>query len=517
MLLSLPVELLLRIIEHMPEIGDKIQLLQTCKALHHLLCFHPVCWSQLDFSPFNMTLNNSYLLQFLRDCHIPLSSNTAIELSNTPITLLDLSGCWNLSEEMIMTFTKSLTQLKQMHFNGYSLHKTKLTLYTAFEQQRENVYQVRPSHDLCSMAMDLSKKPTQRLKVPMVHLSRMIESLPHLETLSIQYQDLTAQQYGQHPFDFMKFRHLHYLDISSCMIRQASIQALLRAIGPSLKTLKMLNIELNSLSWLCLSQFGKQLTCLHVSCNEPILLPSIRHVVLHLKKLQDFRLTRLRTGDINTIVHQLKRTRRSISSNKRHPPQVQQTIEQMQEEAYKSQAQQLPPQETQHAAIEHDLLFNDTSLRHLTQCQHLIELRLCFPKITANSLCQLFQSLPQIEVFELRQKREQQHESSDYLTGLMYCRALKELCLFGVFITPQTIDTMTQKQQNLSSLTICKGGMYIEKSVEKIVFSLPKLKLFCLGQIGEPIEWKQDIIKDQQNLTFYKHHQQWHCIQLNSI
>ncbi|KAI8080115.1 uncharacterized protein B0P05DRAFT_579074 [Gilbertella persicaria] len=445
-----------------------------------------------------------------------------------------------------------------MHFNGYSLHKTKLTLYTAFEQQRENVYQVRPSHDLCSMAMDLSKKPTQRLKVPMVHLSRMIESLPHLETLSIQYQDLTAQQYGQHPFDFMKFRHLHYLDISSCMIRQASIQALLRAIGPSLKTLKMLNIELNSLSWLCLSQFGKQLTCLHVSCNEPILLPSIRHVVLHLKKLQDFRLTRLRTGDINTIVHQLspntltrldlspkmniyprtithhristvhrrpkvqvstvqERTRRSISSNKRHPPQVQQTIEQMQEEAYKSQAQQLPPQETQHAAIEHDLLFNDTSLRHLTQCQHLIELRLCFPKITANSLCQLFQSLPQIEVFELRQKREQQHESSDYLTGLMYCRALKELCLFGVFITPQTIDTMTQKQQNLSSLTICKGGMYIEKSVEKIVFSLPKLKLFCLGQIGEPIEWKQDIIKDQQNLTFYKHHQQWHCIQLNSI
>ncbi|OBZ85017.1 hypothetical protein A0J61_06928 [Choanephora cucurbitarum] len=548
MLLNLPAELLLRIINHVPKIGDKIQLSKTCQSLRHLLCTQAACWTQLDFSDYGTTLNTNHLLQFLRSypielwsCKASISPSTAL---NMPITMIDLSGCWNLSEDLMVALIRSLRQLSELHLNGYPLCKDKISSSLGFEYQRDHVYQVRPSHDLASMTMDLSKEPTQRLKVPFVLICSILDQLNYLHTLCIQYQDLAAQQ--QHgSFDFSAFCHIQHLDISSCMIDQATLQAMFRKIGPRLKTLKMLNIDLSSLSWLCLSQFGKQLTCLHVSCNDPALLFNIRHVVLHLKALQDFRLTRLRTGEIDSVVHQLnphvlerldlspkmsiypksitrypstkqpgieKATQRlqsrrgSIPTHKRHPPEAQKLIDEA--EPTQSQSERI----RHYATIEHDLLLSDASLHYLSQCHHLIELRLCFPKVSAQALHQLLSSLPRLEVVELRQRKEQQ---GDCLTGLMDSKTLKELYLFGVWISEETIERITQTESNilpsLRHLTVSGGGRIIESNLEKLLVSLQSLHTFCLGQIEGPIEWKSYVFDDRRNLTFSKDRQnQWY-------
>ncbi|KAI8372037.1 hypothetical protein EDC96DRAFT_586717 [Choanephora cucurbitarum] len=429
---------------------------------------------------------------------------------------------------------RSLRQLSELHLNGYPLHKDKISSSLGFEYQRDHVYQVRPSHDLASMTMDLSKEPTQRLKVPFVLLCSILDQLNYLHTLCIQYQDLAAQQ--QHgSFDFSAFCHIQHLDISSCMIDQATLQAMFRKIGPRLKTLKMLNIDLSSLSWLCLSQFGKQLTCLHVSCNDPALLFNIRHVVLHLKTLQDFRLTRLRTGEIDSVVHQLNphvlerldlspkmniypKAMTRYPSTKQPGATLDKTTQQTPTRSTEADRDEAEPTQIQservrhYATIEHDLLLSDASLHYLSQCHHLIELRLCFPKVSAQALHQLLSSLPRLEVVELRQRKEQQE---DCLTGLMNSKTLKELYLFGVWISEETIERITQTESNilasLRHLTVSGGGRMIESNIEKLLVSLQSLHTFCLGQIEGPIEWKSYVFDDRRNLTFSKDRQnQWY-------
>ncbi|CEP18243.1 hypothetical protein [Parasitella parasitica] len=485
MLLNLPAELLIRIIQEIEGVGDKCQLLQTCRLLNHLLSTHTGCWKQLDLSPYDGTISNNSLLAFLRNTNIPLyTAQRSTELTTAAITALDLSGCRNLSEELVVALSKSLTQLTDLSLNGYRLNvpilrriikqrKTHQNSFpaSAFEQQRDHVYQVRPSHDLSSMAMDLSKKQTHRLKVPLILLSSIVSCLPHLTTLSVQYQDLGGR------YSFKEFQHIRRLDISCCTISQPALQALLRTVGPNLTSLKMLNIDLNNLSWLSVSQYGKYLECLHVSCNEPLLLPSIRHVVGHLPALQDFRLTRIRTGSLDPVIERLNPARltrldlspkmniypRSTSSGHmeagRRPLRVQLSLDPAAATTVTmaTRHNKHPPQSSQlsllsianYATTEHDLLVSNASLEYLSRCHQLIELRLCFPTITASSLHDMFKQLPQLQVFELRRKHDK--STADFLTGLKYCQNLQELLLFSVHVTLDTVRNLISDEFLLKS------------------------------------------------------------------
>ncbi|GAN11185.1 hypothetical protein MAM1_0498c10743 [Mucor ambiguus] len=504
MLLNLPAELLIHIIQEIEQVGDKCQLLQTCKHMNHLLSTHIACWKQLDLSPYDSTIGTNSLLTFLRNTNIPLyTTHKSSESITAALTALDLSGCWNLSEELVVALSRSLTHLTHLSLNGYRLNtpilrrsfrlkksQQSMSPSIAFEQQRDHVYQVRPSHDLSSMAMDLSKKQTHRLKVPLILLSGMVSSLPHLTSLSIQYQDLG----GRHPF--LEFGHIRHLDISSCIISQPALQTLLRVVGPNLASLKMLNIDLNSLSWLSVSQYGKKLGCLHVSCNEPLLLPSIRHVVAHLPILKDFRLTRIRTGSLDPVIERLNPAiltrldlspkmniypRSTASSNLDHGRRgsgVQLSLDSAaatsltplavapngRHNKHPPQSPKLPLFISNYATTEHDLLLSDASLERLSLCRQLVELRLCFPTITAPCLHETLKQLPQLQILELRQKHDK--STVDFLTGLKYCQHLKELLLFSVHMSQDAVNTLTSEGHLLKStckhITISDGGASIE-------------------------------------------------------
>ncbi|KAI8647831.1 hypothetical protein BD408DRAFT_407865 [Parasitella parasitica] len=560
MLLNLPAELLIRIIQDIERVGDKCQLLQTCQLLNYLLSTHTGCWKQLDLSPYNSTITNNSLLTFLRNTNIPLcTAHKSSDSTTTAITALDLSGCWNLSEELVVALSRSLTHLTDLSLNGYRLNapilqriikqnKTRQSAFPAiaFEQQRDHVYQVRPSHDLSSMAMDLSKKQAHRFKVPLILLSSMVSCLPHLTTLSVQYQDLG----GRHTFK--EFEHIRRLDISCCIISQPALQALLRAVGPNLTSLKMLNIDLNNLSWLSVSQYGKHLECLHVSCNEPLLLPSIRHVVGHLPRLQDFRLTRVRSGSLDPIIERLIPARltrldlspkmniypRSTSSGNidagRRPLRVQLSLDAAAATAtatatattttiptrhnkHPSQSSQLSLSISNYATTEHDLLVSNASLQYLSCCHQLIELRLCFPTITTSSLHDMLKHLPQLQIFELRQKHDK--SAIDFLRGLKYCQHLQELLLFSVHITQDTVQDLVSDDLLLKStckhITISDGGPIIEDehNINALLSSLQMLQILCLGQLIQPISCFVDDsnISDRQNVVLFKRNKQWYA------
>lgn len=541
MLLNLPAELLVRIIQEIGQVGDKCQLLQTCKHLNHLLSTHVACWKQLDFSPYDSSVATNSLLTFLRNTNIPLyTAHKSPDSVAAAITALDLSGCWNLSEELVIALARSLTHLTHLSLNGYRLNTPVLQRILrqrkpqqilppaiAFEQQRDHVYQVRPSHDLSSMAMDLSKKQTHRLKVPLVLLSGIVSSLPHLTSLSIQYQDLG----GQHAF--REFGHIRHLDISSCLISQPALQTLLRVVGPNLATLKMLNIDLNNLSWLSVSQYGKRLECLHVSCNEPLLLPSIRHVIGHLHGLNDFRLTRIRTGSLDPVIEKLNPanlTRLDLSPKmniypSRRSSRVQVSLDSTAlAVASNGRHNKHPPQSpklslsiSSYATTEHDLLLSDASLQHLARCRQLVELRLCFPTITAPGLHETLQQLPQLQILELRQK----HDAStvDFLTGLTYCQQLRELLLFSVHVSQDAVNMLISHDHLLKStckhITVSDGGAIIESkcNVDALLSAMDALQILCLGQLVRPITWFKDdkYINDKQNVVFFKQNKAWYA------
>lgn len=522
MLSNLPAELLLRIIQHIPSICDKCQLLQTCRRLHHVILTHAVCWSNLDLSPYDNTLNNSQLLNFLRRCNIKLNTNTNINDNTitTAIHRLDLSGCWSLSEDLIVALSKSLTHINELCFNGYRLNANP-PVYSkqgrlnpiAFEQQRDHVYQVRPSHDLSSMAMDLSKKSSHQLKVPSVLLNSILENLPYLTRLSVQYQDLSTNQMNRH---FSQFKRIRHLDVSCCIVSQPALQALLRVVGPNLETLKMLNIGLTSLTLLCLSQFCVKLRCLHVSCNEPHILTSVCHTLSCLFHLEDFRLTRLRTGSIDPLISRLnplllKRLDLSPKMNIYPKNNTNQTRRLSRERKHPPQSKVLSI--SNYATTEHCLQFSDASLGHLAKCHQLVELRLCFPAITSTALHQTLQQLPQLEILELRQRLNKQ---DNYLTGLKYLKRLKELDLYSVNVTRDTIrDIMFSDnytlQSTLQHMTLSDiGYSFTVDDINVLLSSLRVLQTLCLGHLYQPLPDSFGQVKDVNNVIFYKlDHNQW--------
>lgn len=475
MLLTLPAELLLDIVQYIPTIRDKCQLLQTCTLLNHLLCTHVACWTHLDLSPYS-TLSNGTLLTFLNRNNIKLFTSTGTAIHG--ISLLDLSGCWCLSQDMIVALSKSFSSLDKLFLNGYRLNDSKKGNNSiAFEQQRDHLYQVRPSHDLSSMAMDLSKKSNNRLKIPFVLISYILSQVPCITSLSVQYQDLSPPNRTS----FSEFSHIQHLDISSCTVSQPTLQSLLRKIASGLISLKMLNIELNNLTWLCLGQFCKKLTCLHVSCIEPIFLPCIRRAVSNLKELQDFRLTRVRTGTIDPIIEILDSTllkRLDLSPKMniypkgggKHPTQ---------------------PSISNYATTDHDLQITDVSLHHLSKCHNLVELRLCFPTISSGGLHALLRSIPQLEVFELRQ----QENKEDYLKGLKYLINLNRIYLYSVFISIEAMDTLTNLPL-LNHLTVTQGGQFIDEN--RLLNQCKSLKSFDLGRT--------------RNISYIKRDNHWHTL-----
>ncbi|KAK4512232.1 uncharacterized protein ATC70_002928 [Mucor velutinosus] len=525
--------------------------------MNHLLSTHVACWKQLDLSPYDSTIGTNSLLTFLRNANIPLyTTHKSSDSITAAITALDLSGCWNISEELVVALSRSLTHLTHLSLNGYRLNtpilqrilrqrklQQNVSPAIAFEQQRDHVYQVRPSHDLSSMAMDLSKKQTHRLKVPLVLLTSIVSSLPHLTSLSIQYQDLG----GRHSFP--EFRHIRHLDISSCIISQPALQTLLRVVGPNLVSLKMLNIDLNNLSWLSVSQYGKKLECLHVSCNEPLLLPSIRHVVGHLPLLKDFRLTRIRTGSLDPVIERLNPdnlTRldlspkmniypRSTASSNLNPSRRSSRVQLSLDSAATTSPTILavasngrhnkhPPQShkfslsiSNYATTEHDLLLSDASLERLSHCRQLVELRLCFPTITAPCLHETLKQLSQLQILELRQKNDK--STVDFLTGLKYCQHLKELLLFSVHVSQNAVNTMISDEYLLKStckhITISDGGAIIEdkSNVDALLSAMNALQILCLGQLIRPITWftNDKSINDKQNVLFFKQNKVWHA------
>lgn len=437
--LTLPAELLLDIIRHLSSLQDKCQLLQTCTAMNGFLNTHAACWNHLDLSAY-ATLTNSILLTFLTRKNIKLITSTGTAMHG--ITKLDLSGCWCLSQDMVVALSRSFSSLDSLFLNGYRLNSSrKGNNRIALEQQRDHLYQMRPSHDLSSMAMDLSKKTRNQLKITFVSVSYILSQVPSITSLSIQYQDISASSRTS----FAEFSHLKYLDITSSSVSPATLQTLLRKVGSGLDSLKMLNIDVTNMSWLCIGQFCKNLKCLYVSCVElEKHLPCIRQALTNLSKLRDFRLTRVLGGGLDRVIEVLdtERIRHLDLSPKMN--------------VYPRGGSKHPIKQSTYATTEHDLRITDVSLHRLSRCHGLVELRLCFPTISADGFHTLFRSIPQLEVFELRQ-----HENkTDYLKGLGYLIKLKRLYLYSVFISIDTADTLTQLPQ-LKHLTIT--GQHVDE------------------------------------------------------
>jgi hypothetical protein len=550
LLLNLPAELLLCILQDIPSVGDKCQLLQTCTYLNTLLSTHVGCWSNLDLSPYT-TITNSSLLTWLKYCNISLYTITGnYNATLNSITRLDVSGCWCLSQDMVVALSKSFNNLQELCLNGYRLG------------QRDHLYQVRPFHDLSSMIMDLSKRNTNRLVIPHVLLANIVTQIPSISSLAIQYQDLTPLSLRQDYF--VEFFHIKHLDISSCIINQPALQAMLRTIGARLLSLKMLNIDLNHMSWLCVGQYGKNLECLHVSCNEPLYLPCIRQTVSNLKFLSDFRLTRLRTGTIDPIIEKLnpvilKRLDISpkmniypsssssisvaVAAAKAGTPRIKRHVKitssstpssllaqgqiSSQQQTRKRPAQ-VQEQQQHYATTVHDLLISDISFHHLSLCHQLTELRLCFPTITSGSqLESLFQAIPQLETFELRQQQPQRQQKQDYLKGLKLLKHLRQAYFYGVYISQDCINTFTELLF-IGQITIHQGGNEIE-SKENQALLLDQghiLNTLELGQLTRAVTskdiWPNNHIVNclsvcSNNITFVKKSNNkflsWWCVQ----
>jgi hypothetical protein len=534
MLTNLPPELLIQIIQDLDAIKDKCQLLQTCTQLRQLFCCHSACWNILDFSPYS-SLTNSNVLGFLRSNSIQLTTaNTAgASFEKTDIKLiteLNLSGCWSLSEDMVVALTRSLAELQILQLNGYR-RLDEATQELPFEQ-RDHLYQVRPSHDLSSMAMDLLKKARFGLKLSFRLLEAAIKDLPALTTLSIQYQEINPG--GKGLSSFSQFKYIRHIDISSCIISQPNLQLFLRLVGKQLVTLKMLNIELANMTLLCLQQFGTNIECLHFSCMEPRLLPNISIVISHLKRISDFRLTGMRTGSIDNIIYKLncntvERLDLSPKLNMfpRHgaTPGARQNYPQVRRRSSNSSSgsngsnsgsnkhpsQEMSPyshltgraNRANYTTTEHDLLISDAAIHKLYHYVNLIELRLCFPTASPGAICSLFEPLQSLQIFELRlqskkristssrlqQKMELTNEE-DYLIGLHKLHKLKELHLYSVYLTEPALDSIIQLK-SLKYMTVCQAGPLVEYSdvIQHWLNTFPVLNTLRLGHLNSPFSF----------------------------
>ncbi|KAI9302800.1 hypothetical protein BJ944DRAFT_269366 [Cunninghamella echinulata] len=319
-----PTEIILHIIAFLYDVKDKIELSYTNRFMYSLLSTNSNCWSPLDLSLHRGNINNIILLNILRTRSIKIitpwqqkqqqQKEIDKHQQHAHINEINLSGCCFISCDAILTVVSTLSFLTTLHLNRYapisipeSLHyhpryyiQTKSIM---IDMLRDEVYQQRPRHGLSSANHDLSKQPFTPFILPDTTLRQIIQLTPHLKDLAIQSQQIskeTCEAMGQ------LIPHLCHLDISSCDISVSHLQILLRTIGRQLISLKMLNIDLSNLTILSLLHYGAStLECLHLSCIDPQFLPSLTQLVSHLSVLKDFRLTRLRSENIDYLIHAL--------------------------------------------------------------------------------------------------------------------------------------------------------------------------------------------------------------------
>lgn len=545
---SLPSELLLHVIWFIDDLKDKCQLAQTCRRLHSLLRAHPRCWSPLDLSPFGDQVTNVVLLSILRNCSIPIvlpsdkngqqqekEEEESERKKSKSISSVNLSGCWCLTFEAIQLLACSLPDLQELHLNRYRSS----TMDAVPFEQRDHLYQIRPSHNLSSLAMDLSKEPMMSLFVPETALHTLMMRCPRLVSLSLQYQYLGVDACRT----LRQLKQLRHLDISSCVVTQPVLQVLLRNVGRRLLTLKMLNIDLTNLTLLTMQQFTKDLTSLHLSCTEPNMLSGIAQTLTTMKYLIDFRLTRLRTGSVDSIVYRLPLSLRALDLSPKmdfHPRYPTRSFRRLAGSAGGgiTRAQQPPrppvfdsdrvgrlratstnpntPSNTkgEHGntwliRTEHDLDLTDDGLTRIAAFQDLRELRLCYPHISSGGLAQLLPALPHLNVFELRMDTLRRRSSlprdsavsapperPDYLIAIKSLSHLRELGLYHVWISDAAAEDIGHLK-NLRQMTIYNGGTFAERNptcVRQWLLDLPCLQVLRLGRMQLRWEYLDDIV-----------------------
>ncbi|KAI8061099.1 hypothetical protein BC940DRAFT_310563 [Gongronella butleri] len=312
---TLPAEIQLAIVDYLYDTKDKIELGRTCRRFERLLYGTPRCWSPLDLSLYANRVTNAVLLSMLRARGVTIVPSRQLEtpvLDGMQLQLdaINLSGCHLLSSDAVLTVVRTLPRVSTLIINRYPSMAApeeldrhprhyKRTRLTMIDMLRDDLYQCRPRHGLASTTMDLSKQPLCCLSLADITLRHLFLNTKSLSTLSLQHQALRKATVQQMPSLLPQLRSL---DISSCDIAVPDLQLLLRTLVPRLHTFKMLNLDLTNLTLLGLQLHGRGLQCLHLSCIDPQWLPSIVRVVQHLSELADFRMTRLRSGNIDALI-----------------------------------------------------------------------------------------------------------------------------------------------------------------------------------------------------------------------
>ncbi|KAI9250776.1 hypothetical protein BY458DRAFT_524278 [Sporodiniella umbellata] len=454
-ILDLPTELFLRIVQAIPSIQDKCRLIQTCKRFGDLLQRHTGCWTALDFSGLGR-LDNYDLMGFIERCGMSLSAD---EPGNQAVRALDISGCGYVWEPMLNAFLKAFLALETLDLNGYQAYKDQQYVRgepQRLEQLRDHVYQVAPSHGLSSMHMDLSKKHLEKLKVPFTLLSKRLKALERLQSLSLQYQEIQP---------LPALPRLRALDISSCRISAADLQSLLRTLGPQLTSLKMLNLDLQHLTVLCLMSC-RSLACLHLSINDRGLMGALVLALPYLTCLRDFRMTRMWLGSIDAVVRQLPLGLERLDLSPKMSLYAK-TVTGIKTPAAhlkyahdpKPTSHRHPPQTSTatvgYATLDHALYFTDCALNDLQSCRQLTELRLCFPMISSDALLRYCQAAWTLETFELRLKPSPEPA---YAQAILRLTQLKSLALYGVLLAGSDHARLAQDFKQLKTLLLSHTG-----------------------------------------------------------
>lgn len=547
---KLPPELVLHIVQFLTSLNDKCQLSICCQRFHTLLCSHSWCWSPLDFSPYSHRLNNATLLSILKNCSIPCIQPAdvvrPVPCSNPTkwVRELDISGCWSLTPGAIHLLACSLPYLETLGLNKYT-SKSGDGQWKSFEH-REHLYHIQPSHNLSSLAMDLAKEASMGLGLSETTIQQMVKECTEIQTLSLQYQQLGRTACNA----IIRLTHLRHLDISSCATDQPVLQILLRNIGHRLLSLKMLNLDLTDLTLISIKQHAKYLKCLHLSCADPSRLISITHVVGSLLYLEDFRMTRLRTGNIDPIIqrlnpstikrldlspkmdlHPLHSSRpfsRQLEGGRgrviatghtrgrliRNLPTTSTTTATLPHQ----QQQQTMATATRFTRTEHELDMTDQSFSLLAQrFSALVELRICYPRLHDPESMTAFLTAvaPRLQILELRlemQKNNNHNYSNgrstttaeanltplDMLQGLRHVQMpqLHELGLYHTWMSQATAYALGYNLRQLTHMTIYNCGRLVDSEPDLVRFWLlshPRLQELRLGRLGHI---RCDILQD---------------------
>ncbi|KAI8096401.1 uncharacterized protein BX664DRAFT_382855 [Halteromyces radiatus] len=300
-------------------IMDKVELLQTNRYIHSLLSTNPICWAPLDLSLYGDRITNTVLLSILRSRSLPIITPlyqptvSNVRPKTYQLHNINISGCHLLNADAVLMLVRSLQYLTTLHLNKYAATSVpeplarhprhyRRTRSKMIDMLRDDLYQCRPRHGLSSSTMDLSKQPLASLALSDSTLQKLLQWTPFLTDLSLQHQPLSMTICKSMHTLLPQLRHL---DISSCDISIPGLQLLIRNLAGKLSSLKMLNLELSNLTLLCLQLYGSSLECLHLSCLDPQSLPGIARIIKWFENLTDFRLTRLRSGNVDDLISAL--------------------------------------------------------------------------------------------------------------------------------------------------------------------------------------------------------------------